>query len=57
VTTNPVKLKAVKKWPTPTDKHQPKSFLGLCTYCRRFIHGFADISKPLTRLTGEKRTF
>jgi hypothetical protein len=31
--------------------------LGLCTYYRRFIHGFADIAKPLTRLTEEKRTF
>jgi hypothetical protein len=26
----------------------------LYTYYRRFIHGFADITKPLTRLTEEK---
>jgi len=33
------------------------SFLGLCTYHRRFISGFADLVKPLTRLTEDKRTF
>jgi len=31
--------------------------LGLCTYYRRFISGFADIAKPLSKLTEEKRTF
>jgi hypothetical protein len=57
VTTDPSKLEAVKNWPPPTDKHQLRSFLRLCTYSRRFIHGFADIAKILTRLTEEKRTF
>jgi hypothetical protein len=56
VTTDPEKLEAVKNWPPPTDKHQLRIFLGLCTYYRRFIHGFADVAKPLTRLTDEKRT-
>jgi hypothetical protein len=40
-----------------TDEHQPRSFLGLCTYYRTFISGFTDIAKPLTRLTEEKWTF
>jgi hypothetical protein len=57
VTTDPEKLEAVKNWPSPTDKHQIRRFLGLCTYYRRFISGFADIAKPLTRLTAEKRLF
>ena len=31
--------------------------VGLCTYYREFIFGFADIDKPLTILTEEKRIF
>ena len=34
-----------------------RSFLGLCMYYRRFISGYEDIAKPLTRLTEEKWTF
>jgi len=54
---DPEKLKAVRKWPRPNDKHQLRSFLDLCTYYRMFISGFADLAKPLTRLTEDKRTF
>jgi hypothetical protein len=57
VTTDPEKLEAVRSWPRPNDKSQLRSFLGLCTYYRRFISGFADLAKPLTRLTEDKRTF
>jgi hypothetical protein len=54
IATDPEKLEAVKSWPPPTDKHQLRSFLGLCTYHRRFILCFADVAKPLTE---EKRKF
>jgi len=57
VTTDPEKLKAVKSWRRPNDKQQLRSFLGLCTYYRRFISVFADKAKPLSKLTEEKRTF
>jgi hypothetical protein len=57
VTTDPENLEAVKSWPRPRDKHQLRSFLGLCTYYRRFIFVFADIAKPLTKVTEEKRAF
>jgi len=56
VTTDPEKMEAVKSWPRPKDEHQ-LGFLGLCTYYGRFISGFADIAKPLPRLTEEKRAF
>jgi hypothetical protein len=57
ISTDPEKLKAVREWPTPKDKHEIRSFLGLCTYYRRFIPGFANIAKPLTKLTEEKQAF
>jgi hypothetical protein len=57
VTTDPEKLEAVRCWPQPTDEHQLRSFLGLCTYYRRFISRFAEIAKPLTQLTVGKRPF
>jgi hypothetical protein len=55
VTTDPEKLEAVKSWPRPNDKQQLRSFLGLCTYYRRFISKLAPNS--LSKLTEEKRTF
>jgi hypothetical protein len=55
ISTDNEKLKAVREWPTPKNKHEIGSFLGLCTYYRRFISSFANIAKPLTRLTEEKQ--
>jgi hypothetical protein len=38
------------------NKHKMRSVLGLCTYYGRFISGFANIAKPLTKLK-EKHAF
>jgi hypothetical protein len=51
------KLKAMWEWPTPKNKHEVKSVLGICTYYRRFISSFANITKPLTKLTEQKQSF
>ncbi|BES90780.1 multicellular organismal development [Nesidiocoris tenuis] len=51
VQTDPVKTKAVLEWPVPKSKKNVRAFLGFCSYYRRFVKGFADIAKPLTRLT------
>jgi hypothetical protein len=48
-------LETVESWPRPSDKLQLRSVMGLCTYYRRYISGFADIAKPLTKNTEEKR--
>lgn len=42
---------------TPRYTHKLWSFLGFCTYYRRFVIGFADIIKPLTQLTKGKWTY
>jgi hypothetical protein len=57
ISTDPEKLKSGQEWPTPRTKNVIQSFLGLCTYYRRFISGFANIAKPLTKLTEEKQLF
>ena len=57
VSTNPKKIKAVRTWPSPSTAKEVKSFIGLCSYYRRFVHGFADLARPLYKLTGGQREF
>src|SRR5208282_2301478 len=45
------KVSAVKSWPTPTNLHDVRSFVGFCSYNRRFIESFANIAAPLHLLT------
>ena len=51
ISTNPKKIDSVKNWPKPVTVKQATSFLGLCSYYRKFILNFSSIVKPLTRLT------
>ncbi|GFT72328.1 retrovirus-related Pol polyprotein from transposon 17.6 [Trichonephila clavipes] len=44
VRTDPDKISAVKDWNCPTDVHQLWSFLGLCTYYRKFVKDFSTIA-------------
>jgi hypothetical protein len=43
--------------PSPKNKHEFGSFLGLCTYFRLFISGISNIAKQLTQLTERKQSF
>ena len=48
---DPEKVRAVKEFPVPTDVKSIQSFIGLCSYYRKFIPDFAEIARPVTTLT------
>ncbi|GFX61087.1 retrovirus-related Pol polyprotein from transposon opus [Trichonephila clavipes] len=39
------------------DVHQLRSFLGFCTYYRKFVKNFSTITRPLHKLTEAKQKF
>ncbi|GBG75261.1 hypothetical protein CBR_g19895 [Chara braunii] len=45
-----ISVAAVREAPVPTSLTQVRAFLGLASYYRRFIEGFAAIARPLTNL-------
>ncbi|ROT64466.1 hypothetical protein C7M84_017595 [Penaeus vannamei] len=51
VWTDPLKVSAVEGWPVPRTVAELRSFLGLCTYYKKFVQGFATIATPLYQLT------
>jgi hypothetical protein len=44
------KTKAITEWQVPKNVNEIRSFIGLCSYYRRFVPGFAVLAEPLTRL-------
>ncbi len=50
-------IQKVKDWPTPGSPTKIRAFSGLCSYYRRFIHCFAQISEPLHALTQKRKLF
>ena len=41
------KVDVVKRFPTPKNQTEVKSFLGLASYYRRYVSNFAAIARPL----------
>ena len=50
IKTDPDKIKALKKWPTPKRIKDARKFLGFAGYYRRFCKGFSAIVRPLNDL-------
>ena len=53
----PEKVKVVAEWPTPRNLHDLRSFLGLCSYYRRFVAGFSSVAAPLYELQQKDRAY
>src|SRR5262249_4406862 len=57
ITIDPAKIEVVISWPRPTTVSNVRSFLGLASYYRHFVEGFARISTPLMNLTRKNVKF
>ena len=50
IAVNPERIPAILDWTPPKTVEQVRSFLGLASYCRRFVENISKIAKPLTNL-------
>ena len=57
ISTDPNKIEAVKTWSEPTNVTELRSYVGFCSYYRRYIENFAEIAKPLHKLTQKGKAF
>lgn len=51
------KIEKVKHYPQPKTVKQLQRFLGLASYFRKFIEGFASVTKPLTMMLRKESKF
>jgi hypothetical protein len=51
------KIEAIREWSTPNNVTEFRSFMGLASYCIRFIGGFSRIDHPITSLQRKEKKF
>lgn len=54
---DPVKVKAVAEWHTPSLRKQLQHFLGFVNFYHCFIRSYSKMAAPLTRLTSTLQLF
>ena len=42
------------EWPEPKNLKQTQAFLGFTNFYQRFVRGYSEVARPLTRLTGKE---
>jgi hypothetical protein len=57
ISPDPKKVEAIHSAKPPTSASGVRSFLGMATYCSKFIPNFSDISQPLRDLTKKDAQF
>ena len=57
IETDPEKIEAVATWPVPECARDLRSVIGLCSYYRRFVRGFAKVADPHHALTSKYARF
>ena len=57
ISVDPMKVNKVQAWPIPKTLQAVRQFLGCCSYYRRFMQKFAQIAKPLHKLTEQNAKF
>ena len=53
---DPETTRIIRHWPSPRSLREMKRFLGLASYYREFISGFARIAAPLHQLTRKEHS-
>ena len=54
---DPMKTEKIESYPRPSNVTEVRRFLGLASYYRRFVPGFAVLASPLHALTKKSATF
>ena len=57
ISPDPAKVESIDKALPPTTTSAVRSFLGMATYCAKFIPNFSDVSEPLRKLTRKDQPF
>lgn len=57
ISTDENKVQSIRDFPIPTTVKQVRSWLGLCTWYKRFVRSFSSIAEPLTQLLRKDQPF
>ena len=57
ISCDPSKVEALKNWPSPSNKSEVRSIVGLMGYYRKIISNFTARASPLTKLTRTRAKF